>query len=199
LEYCRAGGTFLPDFHKEAMANKILKRRKFFQGRSFALEEIQLELPNHALSDYDLVIHRGSVTIIPLDGKGNVHFVKQYRIGAEKELLELPAGMLEPGEIPQNCAMRELREETGMAAGKMVELGDLYLCPGYSTEHMYIFLATSLNFSPLSGDKDEFIKLKLIPFSKVEKMIAANQINDGKSLAALMLAWKSIQKIMEGK
>jgi ADP-ribose pyrophosphatase len=181
------------------MAHKILKRRKFFQGKVFSLLEVQLELPDHTLSDYDLLVHPGSVTIIPFDEQGNIHFVKQYRLGAEKELLELPAGTLELNEIPKKCAMRELREETGMAAGKLVELGDLYLCPGYSTEHMHIFLATNLNSAPLSGDKDEFIQPKLIPLSKVEKMIATNQINDGKSLAALMLAWSHLQKLANNK
>lgn len=151
-------------------------------------------MPDNRVAEYDLLLHPGSVTIIPLDSEGKIHFVRQFRVGAETELLELPAGTLEHNEDPRDCALREIREETGMAAGEMLELGDLFLCPGYSTEHMHIYLATKLESSPLQGDEDEFLKPELISVSKVEEMIAANQINDGKTLAALMLAWKSIQK-----
>jgi len=181
------------------MNHSILKRTRFFHSKVFALEEVQLKMPDGRVAGYDLLVHPGSVIIVPLDDEGNIHFVRQYRVGSETELLELPAGTLEHKEDPRECALREIREETGMAAGEMVELGDIYLCPGYSTEHMHIYLATRLQPSPLAGDADEFLQRELIPVSQVEPMIASNQINDGKTLAALMLAWKSIQKIREEK
>jgi ADP-ribose pyrophosphatase len=195
----RAGSIILPDFYKENMAHTILKRTPFFHSKIFTLEEIQLKMPDERITEYDLLLHPGSVTIVPLDDEGNIHFVRQYRVGTETELLELPAGTLDHNEDPRDCALREIREETGMAAGEIVELGDLFLCPGYSTEHMHIYLATKLKSSPLAGDEDEFLKLELIPVSKVEEMIAVNLINDGKTLAALMLAWKPIQKMMGRK
>lgn len=178
------------------MAHTILKRTPFFHSKVFTLEEIQLKMPDERIVEFDLLIHPGSVTIVPLDDQGNIHFVRQYRAGTETELLELPAGTLEHGEDPRDCALREIREETGMAAREMLELGDLFLCPGYSTEHMHIYLATRLKPSPLAGDEDEFLRSELIPVSEVEKMVAGNKINDGKTLAALMLAWKSIQELM---
>ena len=153
-----------------------------------------MELPDHSRTEYDLLIHPGSVTIVPLDAEGCIHFVRQYRLGCESDLLELPAGTLEEGEDPRECALRELREETGMAAGTLKSLGDLYLCPGYSTEHMHMYFATDLSPAPLEGDKDEFLTRERIPFPEIEKMIASNQINDGKTLAGLMLAWSSIQQ-----
>jgi ADP-ribose pyrophosphatase len=199
LDNHRAGGIFLPDFYKETMAHTILKRTPFFHSKVFTLEEVQLKMPDERVVEYDLLLHPGSVTIVPLDDDGDIHFVRQYRAGTETELLELPAGTLEHNEDPRDCALREIREETGMAAGEMVELGDLFLCPGYSTEHMHIYLATNLISSPLVGDEDEFLRSELIPVSEVEKMITANKINDGKTLAALMLAWKPIQKIISEK
>jgi ADP-ribose pyrophosphatase len=181
------------------MAHSILKRTKFFQSKVFTLEEIKVKMPDGRVAEYDLLLHPGSVTIVPLDSEGNIHFVRQYRVGTETELLELPAGTLERDEDPRDCALREIREETGMAAGELVELGDLFLCPGYSSEHMHIYLATKLKPSPLAGDADEFLRPELISVEKVGKMIASNQINDGKTLAALMLAWKSIQKLFNNR
>lgn len=181
------------------MKSKILNRTEFFHNRVFSLEMVQMKMPNGAVDEYSLVMHPGSVTIIPLDEKENIHFVRQYRVGPNKVLLELPAGTLEMGESPRKCALREIREEVGMAAGKLIELGDLYLCPGYSSEHMHIFLAVNLTPSPLKGDEDEILEPERIPFSQVKKMIANNQINDGKSLAALLIGWEFIQKAIGNK
>jgi len=128
------------------------------------------------------------VTIVPLDEEHNIIFVRQYRLGAEKVLLELPAGTLTPGEEPQHCAEREMREETGMRADEWVTLGDMYLAPGYSSEHMTIFLATDLHTDPMMGDEDEFLDVEKIPVEMVYQMVRQNRINDGKSLAALLLA-----------
>jgi ADP-ribose pyrophosphatase len=102
--------------------------------------------------------------------------------------LELPAGTLEPGEPPEACAHREIREETGQAADKLVKLGEFFLAPGYSTEYMYVFLATDLRTDPLPGDRDEFIRVEAYPVAEVFKMIERGEIQDAKTLAALMLA-----------
>jgi ADP-ribose pyrophosphatase len=120
-------------------------------------------------------------------------FVKQYRIGVGEELLELPAGVLNDGEDPQTCAAREIREETGMAAGKLELLGDFYLAPGYSSEHMYIFLASALYPSPLEQDADEFLQLVTIPAEQAVEMAQNGGLRDAKSLAALMLAQRRLR------
>jgi ADP-ribose pyrophosphatase len=176
------------------MDHKILKRESFYQGRAFGLERIQLILPDGRPSDYDLITHVGSVTIVPLDSDGNLYFVRQFRLGAGGPLLELPAGTLDEGEDPKICAGRELREEIGMGAKNLLELGDLFLAPGYSNEHMSLFLASGLYPSPLKGDKDEFLTKEVIPISKVGAMVRKNQIKDGKTLAALMLALPKLDK-----
>ncbi|MEW6503700.1 MAG: NUDIX hydrolase [Chloroflexota bacterium] len=171
----------------------ILQRETIYQGRAFEVEKVHLRLPDGTVRPYDLVQHSGSVTIVPLDAQGNILFVKQYRIGVGEALLELPAGVLNDGEDPQTCAAREIREETGLAAEKLELLGDFYLAPGYSSEHMYIFLASGLYPSPLEQDADEFLQLITIPASQALEMAQRGQLRDAKSLAALMLAQKRLK------
>ena len=100
------------------------KREIIYSGRAFDVEIVTMQLPDGKICNYDLVQHRGAVTIVPVDQAGNILFVRQYRIGAAMELLELPAGVLNHAEPPAEAAAREVREETGMAAGKMDLLGD---------------------------------------------------------------------------
>jgi ADP-ribose pyrophosphatase len=170
------------------MEHHIISRETAYSARAFKIERVQMSLPDGRQTVYDLVAHPGAVTIVPVDADGNVYFVKQYRLGAERTLLELPAGTRAPNEEPEACASREIREETGMAAGKLTPVGDFYMAPGYSSEHMYVFLATELTHSPLAQDDDEFIDVETIPFEKAMQMVRENQINDGKSLASLLLA-----------
>ncbi len=165
-----------------------LSRETVYQGRAFGVERVQLRLPDGKQRGYDLVRHNDSVTIIPLDGHGNLLFVNQFRLGVGGDLLELPAGVMGAGESPEVCAAREVREETGMAAARLELLGDFYLAPGYSSEHMYVFLASGLYEDALEQDADEFLQLVPIPVAKAYEMARSGQIRDSKSLAALMLA-----------
>ena len=167
---------------------EILSERNRYQGRIFAVDQVSARMPNGKIGLFDLVKHQNSVTIIPLDEDGNIWFVRQYRLGAGKILLELPAGVLDPQEDPQECAHRELREETGMSADSMVKLGKCFLAPGYSTEAMYFFLARGLKQAPLEQDEDEFIEVERFPQSQVFRMVDAGEIEDSKTLAALLLA-----------
>lgn len=171
----------------------IVQRETIYHGRAFGVEKVQMRLPDGSVRPYDLVQHSGSVTIVPLDSNGNLLFVRQYRIGVGEELLELPAGVLNDSEDPQTCAAREIREETGMAAANLELLGDFYLAPGYSSEHMYIFLASGLYPSPLEQDADEFLQLVAIPVSQALEMAQNGELRDAKSLAALMLAQKRLK------
>jgi len=174
------------------MSFRAIERENIYQGRAFAVERVQMRLPDGAIRPYDLVQHNGSVTIVPLDDQGNLYFVNQYRIGAGEDLLELPAGVLEKGEDPEICAAREVREETGMQASTLTLLGDFYLAPGYSSEHMYVFLATGLSPNPLAHDLDEFLQIQVIPLSKAMQMARSSQIKDAKTLASLFLAFERL-------
>jgi len=179
------------------MEHSIKQRETTYTGRVFKVEKVTITLPNDLVSAYDLVVHSGSVTIFPVDSDGVAYFVNQYRIGAERVLLELPAGTLNLGEAPLICAKREIREETGMGAGEFIPLGDMFLAPGYTNEHMHLFLARGLYPSPAVGDEDEFIQLVKIPVKKAYEMAAANEIHDSKTLAIMLLARSFIEEYLD--
>jgi ADP-ribose pyrophosphatase len=170
------------------MKFEILKRETVYKGRAFEVQNLEVRMPNDRLTHYDLVKHSGAVTLIPLDRQGNILFVRQFRIAVNSEMLELPAGTLEPGEEPEVCAAREIREETGMAARGLRKLGDYFLAPGYSSEHMHVYLATDLYEAPLKADDDEFLQVQKIPITKAFEMAAAGEIKDAKTLASLLMA-----------
>jgi ADP-ribose pyrophosphatase len=170
------------------MSIQILSKTTVFDATAFTVEKLHVRLPDARERDYSLVRHHDSVTIIPLDAENNVIFVSQFRMGSESVLLELPAGVMNDNETPRECALREIREETGMAAGKMEQLGSAYLAPGYSSELNHIFLATKLTFSPLDMDDDEFLENEKIPASEIPALAVQGRLQDSKSLAALYLA-----------
>jgi ADP-ribose pyrophosphatase len=175
------------------MQHTILKRTLIFQGRVFDMEHVMVQLPDGVERRYDLVKHPGAVVLLPVDDEGNLLFVRQFRLGSLSELLELPAGTLEHGEPPEDCARREIREETGMSAGELRLLGDFYMAPGYSTECLFIFLARQLSHDPLEGDADEFLSLEKMPVAEAYRLARQGKINDGKTLAALMMAEEELK------
>lgn len=164
-----------------------------YKARLFDVKEITVPLPDGHDKVFELIDIQNAVTVLPIDREGNIYFVEQFRIAALKELLELPAGKIEPDEDPQVAAERELREETGMAAGRILPIGEFYMSPGYANEYMYCYLATELYPAPLSPDSDEFINVRKIPLAKVKEMIREGQIIDSKTLAAFSLAINHLQ------
>ena len=176
------------------MTFELLKSEIVYPGRAFTIRRDTLRLPDGRETSFDIVEHVGSVIILPLDANGHLLFVRQYRHAAGSDLLELPAGTLDKGEAPEACATREVREETGMAAGKLEPLGGFYLAPGYSTEYMHVYLATDLRYDPLEADADEFLTVERFPVSEALAMFERGEIQDAKSLAAILLARKHLEK-----
>ena len=176
------------------MPFELLKSEILMKGRAFCIRRDYLRTPDGRETKYDIIEHSGSVVIIPIDEKGNVLLVRQYRHATGGDLLELPAGTLDDNEDPEVCAAREIREETGMAAQVLTKLGDFYLAPGYSTEFMVVYLATGLSKSPLNPDDDEFLSVESIPIAEAIRMAERGEIPDAKSLAALFLAKASLEK-----
>ncbi|MEA3349536.1 MAG: NUDIX hydrolase [Chloroflexota bacterium] len=159
-----------------------------YEGIVFSVRQDRIRLPNGKETYRDIVDHVEAVTILPIDAEDNIWFIRQYRHAVGGEILELPAGILEHGEDPYACARREAREEIGMAAGRLQKLGEFYMTPGYSTEYMYVYLATELSHSPLPCDDDEILTIESIPLSQVMEMVREGHIRDAKTLAALLLA-----------
>ena len=170
------------------MPYELLHSETLLKGRAFVIRRDEVRLPDGRTAKLDIVEHHGSVVIIPVDADGNLLFVRQYRHAAGLDLLELPAGTLEPGEDPAECAAREVREETGMAAGRLEELGRFYLAPGYSTEFMVVYLARDLRHDPLQADADEFLQVEAVPLAEALRLAQSGEMPDAKSLAALFLA-----------
>jgi len=174
----------------------ILGRETILEAHAFNIEKVRLCLPDGREHDYDLVDHADAVTILPIDDDGMVYFVRQYRIGAEKELLELPAGVMDENEEPSFSAHRELREEIGKDAGRMIPLGGFYMAAGYSSEYMHVFLATDLSDSPLEKDEDEFLSLEKIDLRAAYAMVKNGKIQDGKTISAFLLAIPLLNELL---
>jgi ADP-ribose pyrophosphatase len=172
---------------------KILSRTERFLGHAFNVSQVGIRLPDGRDRQYDLVEHNDSIAIVPVDQAGRIYFVSQYRVGSASELLELPAGVMEAGETPLECAHREIREEIGLAAKDMKPLGGFYLAAGYATEYMTVYLATGLYESPLDPDADEFLNVSTMTIPEVYAFAQEGHFHDGKTLAALLLAQPFIQ------
>lgn len=167
---------------------KLIESNTIYRGRVFNLRQDQVQFPTGRVAKLDIIDHPSSVLIVPIDESGNILFIHQYRHATGKIILELPAGVVEEGETPENCARREIREETGMSARLVDRIGGYYLVPGYSTEYLHVYLARELHPDPLPGDEDEFIDVVRIPAAEAFVQAEAGDIHDSKTLAALILA-----------
>ncbi len=170
---------------------EVLGSEKKYNAHVFDVSKLTVKLPNGSVRKYDLVEHVPAVVIIPVTDEGLILFVKQYRVGARKVMLELPAGILngESGnEDPLQAADRECREETGYEASSLQRIGGFFMTPGYCTEYIHVFLATELWPNPLPQDDDEFLNTEGIPIEEVYQMAESGMLDDAKTIAALMIA-----------
>ncbi len=136
----------------------------------------------------EVVRHPGSVSILPVDGD-RVFLIRQYRYPLDDYIWEIPAGTLEEGESPEECAARELEEETGLKAGRLERMFEAYLVPGYGTEKMHFFLATDLTRGEMHPEPSERIEVHELSIDRAIDMIKSNEISDVKTVAALLWYW----------
>ncbi len=163
--------------------------RDIHRGRVVHLTEETVELPNGHRVELEIVRHPGASAVAALDGDGAVTLLHQYRYAAGGYLWEVPAGKLDPGEAPITCAARELREEAGLEAGRLEPAGSIVTCPGFCDEVIHLFVATELRAAPQALGADEVIDVvRRVPLAEAMAMIAAGEIRDGKTIAALVQA-----------
>ena len=164
---------------------KTLSSRIIYEGRVVTLREDTVETADGQSKREVIALHNDCVAIVAVDGDENALLVKQYRKAANKELLEIPAGSIDPGEDPKETVRREMQEETGYLPGEVERLGGFYSTPGYCTEYLHLYLATELTPSQLYAEDTASISLVRVPMKEVPDLLASGKIEDAKSIAGL--------------
>ncbi len=171
---------------------RLLDSRKIYSGE-ISLRKDRFTL-NGRMLEKEIVEHRQSVGIVPVPDRNTVLLVAQYRRAAGKTLIEIPAGKIEQGETPRHAAAREMAEEIGLS-GRLRPLGQWYLAPGYDTEFMHVFVATGLKKMKRGTlDDDEDITIRKFRLDTIVKKCQAGQIQDCKTVAALLAYDKRLRE-----
>jgi len=170
----------------DLVEKKTLSSRLIYEGRAVKLRVDTIKMPDGRETTREIVEHSDCVAVVVIDADDNVLLVEQFREPVEKVLLEIPAGGIDPGEDPVTTVCRELREETGYLPRKVERLGGFYSAPGYSSEYLYLYLATDLTSSPLHAEDTENIRLVRVPIAQITGLITSGSICDAKSIAGLL-------------
>ena len=166
---------------------RIASEQKF-SGRLIDLYLDQVELPNGQTSSREWIDHPGAVCIIPVLPDDKICLIRQFRYGPGEEFIEIPAGKLDSGEAPLDCAYRELEEEIGYRANKLTFLTNIHPAIGFSNEKMWMYLAEDLEKYENKLDQDEFLELLPTPLEKALDLIWSGKITDVKTIIGLLWA-----------
>lgn len=172
----------------EIQPERTVARRDVYDGRVVQLHVDEVELANGKRTFREVAEHADAVVVLPIDQSGRALLVRQYRYPIGKDLLEAPAGGIDPGEAPDQAAQRELQEEIGHRAGRLDPLGGFWTAPGFCTEYMYTYLARDLSESSLAPDEDEDIAVERHSLDSIREMIRDGRIIDAKTIAAYWMA-----------
>jgi ADP-ribose pyrophosphatase len=164
-----------------------------YNGRVLNLDVDTVRLPNGTLAELEMIRHPGAAAVLPFlsDPSGDdpqILLLRQYRYAAEEFLYEVPAGRLNSGEGPLQCARRELKEETGCDAERITPLTTIYTTPGFTDERIHLFMAEGLRRGEASPEADELIEVETMPISKALVMIRDGVLTDAKSMLAILYA-----------
>ena len=165
---------------------KTISSQSIYNGQVVKLRVDTVQTASGGETTREIVEHSDCVAIVAVDADDNVLLVSQYRKPVEKELLEIPAGGIDPGEDPETAVQREMREETGYLPRKVERLGGFYSAPGYCSEYLHLYLAADLTHSPLQAEDTDSIELVRVPTGQIFELIASGEICDAKSIAGLL-------------
>lgn len=168
------------------LEEELSKKNYVYNGRIINVRNDTVILPNGNTAHREVVEHNGGAGILAVDQEGYTYLVRQYRYPFGITMLEIPAGKIDKGELPLNTATRELAEETGFVADSIVLLSEVYPTVGYSSEIIYIYLATGLRKGIATPDVDEFLQVVRLPVDEVYRMVMNNEIKDSKTVVAIL-------------
>lgn len=164
-----------------------IKSKNIFTGSILKLDLHEVLLQNQKTAQRELITHPGGVGVIAINHENEIYFVKQYRKPFNEETLEIPAGKKEKNEKPLECAVRELKEETGITASSMTHLVDMYPSPGYTNEVVNIYKAEGLSYGETDTDEDEFIDICRYTLKEAYDMVKIGRIKDAKTVIAILM------------
>ena len=167
---------------------RLIASRGVFSGRLISVRVDEVALPDGARTTREIVAHPGAVAVVPILDDGRVVMIRQHRHAAGKVLWELPAGTLRPEESPEQCAHRELMEETGYEAGSLQLLFSTYLSPGYSTELIHLFLGRLLRPVPQRTESDERIEVIVLAMEEALGMVERGEVQNAAAICGLLAA-----------
>ncbi|WP_130807127.1 NUDIX hydrolase [Senegalia massiliensis] len=166
---------------------RTMKSEKVYEGKVLNLRIDTVELPDKKYSKREIVEHPGAVCIVPITSDNKIYLVNQYRKSIDKEILELPAGKIEIGEEPKECAIRELKEETGLTANKYEYMTEFYTSPGFCNEKIHLFFARELEQGIATPDIDEYIDVKTYSLDELLHMVQIGEISDAKTIIGIQM------------
>ncbi|HEV7300302.1 MAG TPA: NUDIX hydrolase [Tepidisphaeraceae bacterium] len=169
------------------MASRLIDKQVIFDGRKVRLEIHHLEDDEGRRHNVEVVAHPGAVVILPIVDNQTILLIRNRRYATGQILLELPAGTLEKGEDPINCAGRELQEETGYLAGRLQIVGSFFSSPGILSEKMYAFAAYDLQKTRQALEHGEEIEVQKTPLDEAIEWTRTGQIADAKTIATILL------------
>ena len=176
-----------------------ISSKRVYSGKVISVDLDSVRFPNGMVGDLEMVRHPGASAVVPfldpLDSPDpRILLIRQYRYAASGYVYEIPAGRLDPGEVPGDCAARELREETGYSATALIPLTTFYTTPGFTDEQIHLFAASGLSEGDSETESDEVLDLAPVTLSRAMAMIASGELVDGKSMIGVLFAERFIRR-----